>query len=110
MGMKFKAALGGAVALVTFSAGGQPAAAQQCTGPFASCANEVRATCPLDRTGEPRITFFDRAGNAMRFEKCVGRIFAGAGQPDPYKTGQMPSGDLQMPAVEMLEPSHGNKD
>ena len=110
MGMKFKAALGAAVALATFSAGEQPAAAQQCTGPFASCANEVSATCPLDPRGEPRITFFDRAGNAMRFEKCVGRIFAAAGQPDPYKTGQVPSGDLQMPAVEMIEPSIGHRD
>ncbi|HET7680653.1 MAG TPA: hypothetical protein VFK79_11020, partial [Xanthobacteraceae bacterium] len=86
--MKFKAAFSAALALTTFSAGGaQPAAAQQCTGVFASCANEVRATCPLDRSGEPRITFVDRAGNAMRFEKCVGRIFAAAGQADPYRTG-----------------------
>ena len=110
MGMKFITTLSVGVVLATFSADGQPAAAQQCTGAFASCANEVSATCPLDRRGEPRITFFDRVGNAMRFEKCVGRIFAAAGQPDPYKTGQMPSGNLQIPAVEVLEPSTGFRD
>ena len=110
METKFKAAVGAAIALTTFSAGGQPTAAQQCRGPFASCANEVSATCPLDPRGEPRITFVDRSGNAMRFEKCVGRIFAAVGQPDPYKTGQMPTGNLQMPAVEILEPSTGHRD
>jgi hypothetical protein len=111
MGSKFQAAFSAAVALTIFSAGGtQSAAAQQCTGPFASCANEVSATCPLNRSGEPRITFVDRASNAMRFEKCVGRVFAAAGQPDPYKTGAMPSGDLQMPALDVIQPTDGNKD
>ena len=111
MGSKFQAAFRAVVAFTILSAGGtQLATAQQCTGPFAPCAIEVGATCPLDRSGAPRITFVARASNAMRFETCVGRIFAAAGQPDPYKTGTMPSGDLQMPAVEVLEPSHGNKD
>ena len=111
MGMNFKAAFGTAVALAAFSAGGgQFASAQQCTGPFAPCATEVNGQCPLDSTGEPRITFVDRSGNSMRFEQCVGRIFAAAGQPDPYKTGKMPSGDLQLPAFEALQPSYGQKD
>ena len=77
---------------------------------FALLVSVAAAHAVADRRGEPRITFFDRAGNAMRFEKCVGRIFAAAGQPDPYRTGQVPSGDLQMPAVEVIEPSIGHRD
>lgn len=95
----FALATVGALALF---AGGDMAAAQQCTGPFASCAIGVGAQCPLNRAGEPVITFYDRGNNSMQFERCVGRIFTAAGQPDPYKTGDMPDGDLPMPAFEII--------
>ena len=101
--------LGAAIALATFSAGGPPAAAQQCTR-VRLLHLPMKSAPHAHSIGATRITFFDRAGNVMRFEKCVGRIFAAARQPDPYKTGQVPSGDLQMPAVEMLEPSIGHSD
>ncbi len=94
-------------ALTFFSASGpRTAAAQQCTGPFVSCAIEVQAQCSRDANGLQRMTYWDRAGFTTAFERCVGGIFEAAGQPNPYKTGITRGGKLTMPYTELLYPQH----
>ena len=94
-------------ALTFFSAGGpRTAAAQQCTGPFVSCAIEVQAHCSRDPNGQQRMTYWDHPGYTTRFERCVGGIFEAAGQPNPYKTGITRGGKLAMPYTELLYPQH----
>ena len=93
------------VAAVVFSvAGMRMAVAEQCTGPFVSCAVAVQATCSRDPDGTQRMTYWDQAGNTIQFERCVGRIFEAAGQPNPYKTGITSSGNLTVPRTELLYP------
>jgi hypothetical protein len=92
-------------ATAAFSASGvQSAAAQQCTGPFVSCATAVNATCSRDANGRQRMTYWDSGGNVIAFEQCVGRIFEAAGKPNPYKTGITTSGNLTVPYSELLYP------
>jgi hypothetical protein len=94
-------------ALTVFSAGGtRTAAAQQCAGPFVSCAIEVQARCSRDSNGVQRMTYWDHPGFTIRFEQCVGRIFEAAGQPNPYKTGITSAGNLTVPYTELLYPQH----
>jgi hypothetical protein len=94
-------------ALTVFSAAGpRTAAAQQCTGPFVSCAIEVQARCSRDPNGMQRMTYWDHPGYTTRFEQCVGRIFEAAGQPNPYKTGITRAGNLVVPYTELLYPQH----
>jgi hypothetical protein len=94
-------------ALTVFSAGGtRTAVAQQCTGPFVSCAIEVQAQCSRDPNGLQRMTYWDRTGFTTAFEQCVGRIFEAAGHPNPYKTGITRAGNLVVPYTELLYPQH----
>ena len=94
-------------ALTAFSTGEtRTAAAQQCTGPFVSCAIEVQARFSRDPNGLQRMTYWDHPGFTTRFEQCVGRIFEAAGQPNPYKTGITRAGKLSVPYTELLYPQH----
>jgi hypothetical protein len=105
--MKFSMLLAALLAgLTIFFAGGTQTAAQQCTGPFVSCAIEVQAHCSRDPNGQQRMTYWDHPGYTMRFEQCVGRIFEAAGQPNPYKTGITRAGKLAVPYTELLYPQH----
>ena len=81
-----------------------PVEAAQCTGPFVPCAIAVQATCSRDADGGQRMTYWDQSGNTIQFERCVGRIFEAAGQPNPYKTGITSSGNLTVPRTELLYP------
>jgi hypothetical protein len=95
------------VAVGTFSAAGiRTAAADECTGPFRQCAIEVRAICSRDPDGKQRMTYGDYPGNTMGFERCVARVFAAAGQPDPYKTpaGRQTGGKLTIPYSDVFYP------
>jgi hypothetical protein len=85
-------------------AGMRLAAAEPCTGPFVSCAVAVQATCSRDPDGRQRMAYWDQGGNTIQFERCVGRIFEAAGQPNPYKTGITSSGNLTVPRTELLYP------
>jgi hypothetical protein len=106
--MKSLSLLAAFSAVATFSAGGAPmAAAQQCTGPFASCAHVVQATCSYDASGRQRMTYWDFPGNVMQFERCVARIFQAHGQPSPYTPEGMAAarrGGLTVPYTELLYP------
>jgi hypothetical protein len=97
--------------------GGRAALAQQCTGPFVSCAYEVKAQCSRDPGGEQRFTFTDAGANWMRWETCVGRIFEANGQRNPYKmpagsanAGQQATGPLTVPYTEMIYPFNYGRD
>jgi hypothetical protein len=74
-----------AVALVTLSmAGSTPAAAVECTGPFAQCAIAVGGKCEIEN-GRMKMIFYDKGGYSNSFEDCVGKVYEAHGKPNPYK-------------------------
>jgi hypothetical protein len=109
----FHAAVVAVVAVGTFSAAAiRPAAAAECTGPFRECAIGAKARCTRDRDGQQLMTYWDNPGNVYLFERCVGRIFEAAGQPDPYKTPAASAtgrtrrgGHLTIPRSNLLYPT-----
>jgi hypothetical protein len=104
--MKFSLPIAGALlaTVVTLSGGMRTAFAVECTGPFRQCAIAVNAQCSIDPDGKQRMTYWDRAGFTLQFETCAGRIFEKAGQSNPYKTGVITPGGLEMPYTELLYP------
>jgi hypothetical protein len=91
-------------ATATFSTiGMRTAAAQSCTGPFASCATAIQATCSLDSSGRQRMSYYDPDGsNTIVLQRCVGGIFQAAGHPNPYTTGVATYGNLTVPDTVLL--------
>jgi hypothetical protein len=100
--LSIAAAFFAAIAACPTTAGAQ--SLQQCTGPFRQCAIDVQAQCSRDPNGTQRMTYWDRAGYTVQFERCVGGIFEAAGHPNPYKTGITSSGGLTVPYTELLYP------
>ena len=85
------------------------ASAVECTGPFRQCAIAVGGVCSIDPNGRQRVTYWDRAGNTIRWETCVSSVFAAAGQPSPYTAGRSGAASLQVPYSELLYPTAPNR-
>jgi hypothetical protein len=95
--MKSLSSMATVVLIAAFSAGGLlTAAADDCTGPFVSCAQTVNAVCTTDPDGVQRMTYWDNGGNTMAFQRCVGGIYEARGLPNPYDRGS-PAGTPELP-------------
>jgi hypothetical protein len=78
-----------AAAFTVFSGGAMPAAQAQgasryvCKTIVGRCAVEVGGLC--ERVGDfEQVTYIDRSGATMVFERCVSRLSKAEGKPDPY--------------------------